>query len=106
MLKGIMLEPDEPDWQDTMAKREAMQAQQQQQQAMMQQQQPQGPPPGMMQNAPDLMGQMTPESMGDPSMDASMLDMMQGGGAPSPEQLAYEEMVASGGRGRDRRPQV
>ena len=107
MLKGIMLPENEPDWQDTMAKQEAMMMQQQQ---MMAQQPQQLPNIGIMQNAPDLMGGMggggtTPEMMGDPSMMASQMDMMQGQ-MPSPEQMAYEEAMASGqGRPRDMRPQ-
>lgn len=104
MLKGIMLPDDEPDWQDTLAKQQAMMMQQQQ---MMAQQQL--PNVGIMQNAPDLMGGMgggmTPEMMGDPSIAASQMDMMQGQ-MPSPEQMAYEEAMAAGiGRPRDMRPQ-
>lgn len=107
MLKGIMLPENEPDWQDTMAKQEAMMMQQQQ---MMAQQPQQLPNVGMMQNSPDLMGGMggggmTPEMMGDPSMMASQAGMMQGQ-MPSPEQMAYEEAMAAGqGRPRDMRPQ-
>lgn len=82
-LRGIYLPEGEPDWTKT------PQAQQ---------------PPEIFPQAPDLMGQMTPEALAQPQLTPSQFDMMQGA-LPSPEMLAFEEMLRGGlAGGEDLRP--
>lgn len=85
-FQGIMLPPGEPDWQRTPQQPPQMPPQQQ-----VGVQQPQMPVP----QAPDMMGAITPESMGQPQMAPQDFDMMMGQQV-SPEAMLMQQLQQMG----------
>jgi hypothetical protein len=84
-LQGIMLPPGEPDWQQTPKQ------QPQQMQPPVGVQQPQMPIP----QAPEMMGGITPEMMGQPEMAPQDFDMMMGQ-QQSPEAMLLQQLQQMG----------